>query len=324
LNRGDGTFEDISESSGVGIGVRHMHQSMMFDANHDGLMDIYVAVDFEPNILWINNGDHTFTDHAPTMHLDNAMNDMGLAISDYNNDGRLDLYITNVYVDDGPPRSWRHNVLYRNDSTRFATAFQDRSLDLAVADGRWGWGTTFLDYDLDGFVDIAATNGWGFDPWTEDASRLFRNVDGVSPFEDVSDDVGFNDTEFGSSLVSFDRDRDGDRDLLQLCNGGRLRLLDNRLDGRGSGHFLTVRPRMDGANHRAIGAVVQVRAKGRIQTRLITAGTSYMGQEPAEAHFGFGVESRVDALVVYWPDGAVSTVTNLPSDRVVTVRSPAE
>ena len=129
-------------------------------------------------------------------------------------------------------------------------------------------------------------------------------------FADVSTDIGFDDTDWGSCLIAFDADRDGDLDLAQACaNGGDLRLLDNRTSPfTRAANWVTVRPRMmRHPNYRAIGAVVRVTTGGVTQSRVLTAGVSFLGQEPAEAHFGLGSATTIDRIDVEWPDGATTT-----------------
>ena len=327
LNRGDGTFRDYSVASGIAAVERSMHQPMMADFNEDGLLDIYVAVDFIENLLWINQGNSTFVDMAAAAGADNAMDDMGLTLGDYDNDGDFDIYITNIYVNPSgdPLTPERHNVLLRNNFSGGQLTFEDVSVATGVEMGHFGWGTTFMDYDNDGLLDLAATNGFLGAPSKTDESRMFRNVQGAAaPFDDVSVAVNFNDTFWGSSLVAFDYDRDGDLDLLQVCKDGLLRLLDNEpAEPAASNNYLVIKPRMPVRNRRAIGAVVRVTLPGGpTLSRLITAGTSYLGQEPAEAFFGVGTVSEVDSVTVEWPGGQQTTIANVAVNQVLVVNAP--
>jgi hypothetical protein len=169
------------------------------------------------------------------------------------------------------------------------------------------------------------TNGFWDDGPDEDQSRLFMNLgSGPDWFEDVSAATGFDDPYWGSALLALDLDRDGDLDLVQTCNGtgpqpSAIRVLENRPTGKATGRYLCVRPRMPGANHRAIGAVVRVVAGDLEMMRLITAGTSFLGQEPAEAFFGFGLREQADLVVVEWPGGGRTELTDVELDRVLTI-----
>ncbi|MCH7597105.1 MAG: VCBS repeat-containing protein [Planctomycetes bacterium] len=320
FNNGDGTFSDVSESSGIREGMFWDHQCMMYDFDQDGWLDVYVAEDFGPNHLWINQHDGTFVDMAPAAGADNSMNDMGLTLGDYDRDGDFDIYMTNICgVDD--PDLLGYNVLLRNDSTPGQLQFVDVSPSLGVGCAGWGWGTTFMDGDGDGWIDIAATNGFLIsDRVPVDASKFYLNLGGdPTTFVEESADVLFNDTYWGSALIAFDSDRDGDLDLVQVCADGPLRLLENRQEKGSGGNYLVVKPRMPGPNHFAIGAVVRITVNGQQMMRLITAGTSYLGQEPAEAFFGLGTSNFVERLEINWPDGTVSVLWSIDSNQVLTV-----
>lgn len=192
-------------------------------------------------------------------------------------------------------------------------------------DAGWGWGTTFLDADNDGDLDLAVTNGFFSNQWPADESRFFQN-DGGSPvtFSDVSAAVGFNDTFWGSSLIALDFDRDGDLDLIQACaDGGPLRLLENQRSGQALlNSYLVVQPRLSGANHWAIGSTVRVRVGSTWMSRALLAGSSLLGQEPAEAFFGLGTTSMVDEVVVEWPDGTTTTITDVAANQIIEVVAP--
>ncbi len=316
LNNGDGTFSDISATCGLGGTSEGHWQPAMYDFDGDGWIDIFAAIDFTANHLWINQSQATFADMASSAGVDTAWNDMGVTIGDYDNDGDFDIYVTEIHELD------RHNLLYRNDSSGDTLQFTDVADAAGVADTSFGWGATFLDADNDGRLDLAATNGF-YDPrWASDPSRFFLN-EGGNPvtFTDVSEAVGFNDTLWGSSLIALDFDRDGDLDLLQTCAApGPLRLLENQRSGAAlENNYLVIQPRMGGPNGRAIGAVVRVSVGGLDLARLITAGTSHMGQEPAEAFFGLGSASIVDVVTVQWPDGRETVLSNVASNQVLVV-----
>lgn len=322
LNNKNGTFTNIGVSSGIsnGLGMPRetSWQPIMFDVNGDGWLDIFVCVDFAPNKLFINNGNNTFTNIAAVAGVASAWNEMGIALADYNGDGKIDIYITNVDREEMGVQ--RHNVLYRNDTVGANIAFTDVSVALGVDHGYWGWGTTFIDGDRDMFVDIAEVNGTTSDPlWTNLPSRFFRN--NGTTFDEVSASVGFGQINIGSALNAFDADRDGDLELIQTCGAGcTLLLLDNVQAESADNHYIVVKPRMDGPNRFAIGATVKLVAGGRTQVRVITAGTSFLGQEPAEAFFGLGSNTMVSEITIKWPSGGgTSVVSQIAADQVRTI-----
>ncbi len=317
LNDGDGTFTDISASAGMPSFGYHW-QPTFHDWNGDGWLDIHYVTDFSPNHLWINQGDNTFVDVAATAGVDNAWNDMGQSLGDYDNDGDLDIYVTNITT------STRNNILFRNDSTAGGLQFTRVSFEAGVAQGGWGWGCTFFDADNDGDLDLAATNGWFSGLAHDDASVFYRNEGGEPvTFSDASASAGLDDTYWGSSLNALDYDRDGDLDLVQSCNGSgiqphRMRLIENETTT--GNHYLVVRPRMAGANYRAIGAIIRIEVGGVSHMRLITAGISAFGQEPAEAFFGLGTATLVDRVVIEWPNGRRTELEDVAADQILDVQ----
>ncbi|MFG0285296.1 MAG: ASPIC/UnbV domain-containing protein, partial [Phycisphaerales bacterium JB039] len=132
---------------------------------------------------------------------------------------------------------------------------------------------------------------------------------------------GFDDTDWGMGLIALDVDRDGWLDVLQACNEpGPLRLRRCMPEPPASAnHWLVVRPRMEGPNTRAIGAVVRVTTSSGTRMRQITAGTSVLSQEPPEAHFGLGADDTVRELVIEWPGGGVSVRRNLAPDQIIDI-----
>lgn len=311
-NDGTGAFLDVTASSGVGSATYPAQwQPVFVDLDQDGWQDLYIAVDFHKNLLFMNQGNGTFVDVAPAVGAAARMNDMGATVLDYDQDGDWDLYTTNIYK---YPAEMKYNLLLRNDGGLFT----DVSIAAGVSDGGWGWGTTSFDADLDGWVDLAATNGW-FNSYPKDATKMFLNLQGRG-FVDIAKSCRLDDVYWGSGLVAFDHDRDGDLDVMQTTDQNLLRLLECQAPV--GHHSLTVRPRMPGPNSHAIGAVVKTFAGGLMNMRLIHCGTSFFSQEPAEALIGLGAASVVDALVVEFPGGSVSTLDDVAADQLLTIFPP--
>lgn len=293
-------------------------QSVLCDFNGDGWLDIYNAVDFFENQLWLNQGDGTFVDVAEAAGVNFAFNDMGVTLGDYDEDGDFDIYVTNIFED------IKHNLLLRNESTIDEVRFDEVSASAGVDNTDFGWGCTFFDANNDTILDLAVTNGWFNGIGFEDNSRMFLgSTKTPGTFEDISDAAQFNDFLFGSCLISADINRDGDLDLLQVCNPaafeGPFRVLENQLYEQSStANWLVVRPRQADQNHWAIGAIVTVEVGERSFVRLIGAGTSIHGQQPAEAAFGLGAAEIVDRVIVKWPFGDTSVWENVAAGQVFT------
>jgi hypothetical protein len=316
-NNGDGTFTNISAASGINTTTDRAWQAIFCDFNGDHRQDIYMAIDFTEDRLWINQGGGTFIDAGPSTGIDFGIAEMGVAPGDYDNDGDIDLFVTNIDT---------YNRLHRNDTSDEVPVFTNIAEEHAMNNTGWAWGCTFFDADNDGLLDLAVTNGNRTTNAT-DSSAFFLNEGGRPPvFALSSGAVDFDDTTWGSCLISFDYDRDGHMDLLQstreapMFNVARVRLLRNTPESISSrGNVLAIRPRQDGPNHWAIGAVVRISIGDSTMTRLITAGTSFMGQEPAEAHFGVGNARRIDAITIEWPNGDESQYDGLLANRLFTI-----
>lgn len=322
-NNKNGSFTDKSISSLIGPDFQFRWQPMLFDFNDDGYLDIYCSVDFDSNEMWINKGDGTFENMAAETFSDSAFNEMGLTLGDYDNDGDMDIYATNISrVSDGV---LRHNILLKNlQSTTGLLVFSEVANSLQVGASGWDWGTTFFDSNNDGRLDLVTTNGWTPSEWAPDDSKLWLNL-GDGLFGDISVSSSFNDTYDATSLMAFDMDRDGDLDLLQTLKSNRdidlpLLLYENKLnENTNNGNYIVIKPRTEEANHFAIGSVVKVRANGENQMRLISAGTSLYGQEPAEAFFGIGSSEVISELKIIWPDKSETVLNNVDVNQEITI-----
>lgn len=314
MNKG-GTFSDIG--SGQLTSQKALYwQSLLYDLNKDGLMDIYQNVDTGENFFWLNKAGGTFTEIGEETQLNTNFEEMGIALGDYDNDEDMDIYISNIRG------SNTHNVLFRNDSGSDFLSFSEIAKDLQVHEGGWGWGVTFFDANNDGFLDLAANNGitldWRMPP------KFWLN-DGSGGFSDASAEVGFVDDLDGTTLISLDFDRDGDLDLVESLKNTEgdipeLRLLKNQLENsEEQGNYLVVKPRMMGTNHFAIGSTVKIHMGDIILSRPILGGTSFYGQEPAEAFFGLGEKTHIDKVTVEWPGGGLTSKGNITANQIITI-----
>ncbi len=328
-NNGDGTFSDVSASSGIagapskGLGVA----TADFDAN--GFPDVFVANDAVPNQLWLNQGDGTFREGALLLglavdSLGSAGAGMGVALGDADNDGDLDLYVTQIFNE--------NNDFFRNLGTM---GFAEETASARLIGPDWaltGFGTGFFDFDNDGDLDLAVANGRimrgtlltdgntpGYWDHYAEPNLLFEN-DGTGTFSNVSAQSG----AFGSliensrGLVFGDMDNDGDVDLLVVNEGGRARLLRN--DVAGKGHWLLVNAIDPRLRRHALGARISVVADGRTLHRIVAPAYSYLSSSDPRVHFGLGGARRVERIEVRWPDGRIETFPGGPADRIITLR----
>lgn len=307
-NDGRGTFRDVSETAGIskadgaGLGVAAA------DFNDDGRLDFYVANDASANQLWINKGNGTFVDEAllAGVALSNdglPEGSMGLAVGDADNDGDVDIFVTNI--------TGETHAYYRN---RGGGAFEDARLQAGLGAPTapyTGFGTDWFDYDGDGLLDLFVANGAvtlleavtaGRLPFSQ-PNQLFHNRGGAR-FEDVTVGSGpaLQLSEVSRGAAFGDVDNDGDIDVLVTNNNGRARLLLNQIGARR--HWMQVRLEGVQDNRQGLGARVGVRRKDlpTLWRRARTDG-SYLSASDPRVHFGLGQNSAVDEVIVEWPSG---------------------
>ena len=324
INNADGTFTEAGAATGIGAQITTKWQPLFHDMNGDGCLDVLVSYDFSENNLYMNPGTGApplLQDVAQQVGIGTAFNEMGVAPGDPDRDGDLDFYMTNIHGLDPGTGVPEFNVLFRNDTVDQTIAFTETAQAAGVDAGGVGWGAVFADFDNDGWEDLAEANTREFP--TDVSTKLWRNcATGVLEFEDQSATSGMATIEPCTALMTFDSDGDGDLDLLMPSLDGSLHLLENQLTPAGAS-YLVVRPRMPGMNRRAIGATVRATmADGSIMVRLITAGSSFASQQPAEAFFGLGAATSVAELRITWPDATETIMRNVAADQVLVVESP--
>jgi enediyne biosynthesis protein E4 len=324
-NNGNGTFTDVSEKAGVADKSGYYGLSSVFiDLNNDGKPDLVVADDSTPNYVYLNKGDGTFEDASYASGY--ALNEngretasMGIALGDYQNNGRIDLFNT-TFSDD-------YDVLYHNDGD---ANFTDVSYEAGVAEPTvpfLGWGDAFLDYDNDGWKDLFLSNGhvypavdkndWG----TTFAERplLFRNLQGRRfELQPAVTGTGMAVVRPGRGAAAGD-----------LFNDGKLDVVINNVDSSPTllrnvnpdHHHWVGLKLVGGAKgpHDAIGATVYLTANGMRQRGDVYSGGSYASSSDQRVHFGIGDAGKVDAIEVHWPDGTVEKVQLPGVDRIFTV-----
>jgi hypothetical protein len=324
-NNGDGTFTDVSVTAGVSDPRGYYGLASVFvDVDDDGWIDLLVANDSVPKYLYRNKHDGTFEDISYLSGF--ALNDegrvqasMGIAVGDYNRDGKVDFYVTN-FSDD-------YNALYRNDGE---ASFSDVSFAAGIANLTipfLGWGTGFLDYDNDGLLDVFVANGhvypdvdkqdWGT-TWAQ-RPLLLRNLNG-SKFEEVpaATGSGLADVVCARGAAFGDLFNDGHIDVVLNVMDSTPVLLRNLV--KNSNHWLTLKLVGGPKSPRdAVGAKGFVTAGGIRQRGDVFSGGSYASSSDQRLHFGLGSAARVDKVEIQWPSGAKEEVRIPSVDRIVTV-----
>ncbi len=325
--KADGIFEDVSVRTGVNDPQKYYGFASAFvHVNEDKLLDLIVVNDSTPNQLYINKGDGTFEETGYPSGI--ALNEngreqagMGLAVGDYDNDGKVDFHITN-FSDDS-------NVLYHNDGEGNFTdvTFQAGLGEVSIP--FLGWGTSFVDFDNDAWQDLFVVNGhvypsvdahqWG----TSYAQQplLFRNL-GNGKFERVAAAPGSGLAHAwpGRGLAVGDLDRDGRLDLVVNNVDAKPAVLRNVASQ--TGHWLALRLVADATKKNpkdAIGSVVYL-TTGKVRQRQdVVSGAVYCSQNDLVLHFGLGAATKIDKLEVQWPDGTVESFVVPAVDKTITI-----
>lgn len=326
-NDGDGTFTDVTVKSGVdnngkGMGI------LFTDYNNDGHPDIFVANDAVEDFLYHNNRDGTFTDVAVSAGIaynseGRATASMGIANGDYDNDGLLDLFITNF--------SLEVNSLFHNDGDGFysMTTFESGLAEPSFS--QLGFGTHFLDADNNGTLDLFVANGHVWDNVVKITPSLsykqkcqfFTNT-GTGIFRDISENVGafFTKPVVARGSAIGDYDNDADMDILVSCSNDSPVLLRN--DTQIRNNWLKIELIGTKSNRDGIGSKVIVRIGDLTQVKEVTCGGSYASGSELVLHFGLGTSSKVDSIEVKWQSENSQRLENISVNQVIRIEEIGE
>jgi enediyne biosynthesis protein E4 len=322
-NNGDGTFADVSESSGIAKSSGDAIGSVSVDFDNDGWPDIYVANDSTPSELYHNNHNGTFSEIAQDVGAafsadGDVQGGMGLAVGDYDADGWFDIFKTN-FSDDTP------NLYHNIGGGRFDDAVF--SAGLGTLTSLVGWGAGFLDVDNDGWLDLLYVNGHVYpevDRYKMDSAYrqprvLYRNL-GTGRFENVSSRAGPAFSErFSSRGAAFgDFNNDGRVDVVIANMNDKPSLWLN--DSVNPNHAILLSLTGTRSNRSAIGTRVRLLAGGHSQIEEVHSGDSVMSMSDLRLHFGLGNANRVDAIEISWPSGLIERLQDLPVDRIIFLR----
>jgi hypothetical protein len=334
-NNCDGTFTNVSEKAGVADNAGYYGLGAVFaDVNNDGKIDLLVGNDSTPNYLYLNKGDGTFKDvsYASGFALNDAGREtasMGLAVGDYQNNGRLAIFDT-TFSDDYKP-------FYRNEGDG---NFTDISYELGIAEVSvpfLSWGDAFIDYDNDGWKDLLMSDGhvypeadkynWGTS-WKQ-RPMLFHNLEGkrfeVAPAVEGS---GLADVIAGRGMAVGDLFNDGKIDAVINVEDGHPVLLRNVNPDHN--HWLELKlvgsckfKASPCSPVDAVGTTVSVTANGMKQRGDVISGGSYLSSNDPRPHFGLGTAIKIDDIEIHWPDGKVEHVAVPGIDRIATITEGA-
>ena len=328
-NRGNGTFEDVTATSGIFDSSSKSLGVAMLDYDHDGWPDLLVTNDTQPNKLYRNQRKGTFKDVAVEAGIafsaeGKARAGMGVDVADFENSGSSGIAITNFDNE-------MMGLYLSSAGGNFGDVALQAGIGLASKD-KLGFGCVFLDANLDGALDLAVVNGH-IDDTVRNVNgvgyaqppQLFLN-DGKGRFVDVAADLGggFSQAKVGRGLAYGDFDRDGDLDLLITTNNGPAYLYRNDWIGSGltakdqAARNRSIRFRLVGtkSNRDALGAAVKIFHGGTSQSRLVKGGSSYLSQSELPLTFGLGQRDHIDRVVIVWPSGRTEEYKNLAASKM--------
>ncbi len=320
-NEGGGRFRNVttesgfSKSAGKGMGIG------IADFNQDGLMDVFVANDTEPNFLYVNHGNGKFTEEA--MFLGVALNEeaavvsgMGCDVKDFDNDGWVDVFYSNLQT--------QIFGLFRNELGKYfeyvSPGFGVQKLSRRFS----GWSNAFIDYNNDGWKDIYSSNG-DVDYMGDNAAQhdtLWENASGNS-FVDVSEGLGKDFLHVGYQRGSAigDLNDDGNLDLIVTSLNEKPRILMS--SGGSKNHWLLLDIRGTKANRDAIGTTLTLTtSSGRRLYNHVTTSVGFMSSSDKRVHFGLGQETSIKEIEIRWPGGAVRKLTDVRADQILRVEEP--
>lgn len=349
-NNGDGTFTDVTAKAGInntGFTAALGHA----DYDNDGWQDFYIANDFGPDKLYRNNGDGTFADVTQKTIGVDGKKGMNVDFGDFNNDGFLDIYVTNITE----PWFRECNMFWLNMGNG---TFVNVSQENGTCDTGWGWAGKFLDFDNDGLLDLYVANGFisGSDEdyvkdvglWqsgqlktggTElidalswpgvngktfcgyERNRLFHNQ-GNDTFIDVAKESGVDLIYDSRGVCLMDFDNDGAMDMLVTNSNQEPVLYHNCLAKRNN--WIELKLKGVQSNRNAIGARISITTGKTTQIREINCGNGYASQSTVRAHFGLGENTRADAIQIKWPGGLTQTLKDVRANQILSLIEPSK
>lgn len=306
-NNGDGTFTDVTATAGVSnFDVLNLTVTWL-DYNNDGYQDIYLANDFEQgNTLFKNNGDGTFTDVSVSSGADLHFAAMGLAVGDYNNDGFVDIYVSNSPVGNG---------LLKNNGDG---TFTDVAASLGLLINKISWGANFVDYDNDSDLDlfVSVSHGAGMtDP--ESQNVLFKNNGDGTFSTPIYTWIDLDKSQsYGNAIGDFNND--GWSDIAVLNGyGTKTSLWQN--SGNPDNNWLKLKLVGTSSNKDAIGAVIDVTIGANTFRRFVQSQISFQSQNSLTQIIGVGTATTIDEVKVTWPSGLVGVYTNVAANQTLTL-----
>jgi hypothetical protein len=338
-NTGNGHFVEVTDKAGFGKHTGWTLDIGHGDFNNDGFQDVYLACDYGTDRIFFNNGDGTFTEKTETATGFDTRKGMNADVADYDNDGWLDIYVTNI-TDEYMKEC---NMLWHNNHDG---TFTDVSRETNTCETLWGWSAKFGDFDNDGWKDLFVVDGlrsggkdnyipvvvnlitqpgvdftdarlWpniGNMSWSGyQKKKMFRNLGGQA-FKEISAEAGVDNDKDGRGIGMGDFDNDGRLDLYQ-ANADQMPYLYRGVT-EGGGNWVQFKLTGTKSNRDAIGARITLKAGGLTQIHEIDGGNGYAGQSTKRAHLGVGKATKVDSVEIHWPSGLVESIDGVQINKI--------
>jgi hypothetical protein len=323
-NNRDGTFTNVTKAAKIFQPNGKNLSVAAADYDNDGWPDLFVANDGIDVYLYHNEHNGTFKEVALTTGIaltanGNAMAAMCMSLGDYDNDGLLDLYISDF--------QGASDHIWHNDGQGFLEEVSERAGLTTATQGVLSFGGGFFDYDNDGRLDLFIANGHVYEGVEKTApnihykqiNSLFHN-DGNGRFSDVTaiSGTGFTTPHVGRGAAFGDFDNDGYEDIVVANNGDTPLLLHNNGAATGN-HFVNLKLIGTRSNRDGMGARIRLTSGGISQIREVSGGGSYLSQSDLRAHFGLGRQTRIDGIEISWPSGLRQSLKGIEADRFYVV-----
>ena len=313
-NNGDGTFTNVTEEAGLDLTGFLSFCSAFFDYDKDGFQDIYVANDkfFTPNLLYRNNGDGTFESVGEATGADLYMGAMSTTIDDYNNDGWLDIYVTNFYPPEDDEGVVGNAFLRNNGDGTFTNVAEETGTRFDSV----GWGAVFLDADNDTDHDLYVSGNVSDQSNLLEAAFYENQGDGTFLIPETAGFVGDNGSSFSNAIG--DVDNDGYPEIVVMNNGfEEIYVWKNETPQ--DNNWLKVKLEGTESNRMGIGSWIRISAGGQEQYHYTVCGEGFLAQNSAYEFFGLGEATTIDFIEVTWLSGQVDFYENIDANLSLTI-----
>jgi hypothetical protein len=285
-----------------------------------------MASDYFNSVYFINQDGLHFTDNSQHLTLNkNDLHGMGATVADIDNDGDLDWFVTNIiqYQKQQGSLKYSGNKLFQNNGNG---SFTDISYASNIYNGGWGWASCISDFNNDGLLDIFNTNGWAmnsdadgkYESHHNDTIKLFLATES-GKFTENNVDIGLKDQGQGRSVVCFDKDSDGDIDILLLNHDKDVNALVFYENTMKLNNYLNIDLKAQNKNIFAIGARIYLSAtinnQEVTQMREVNINSNFTSQTPSQVHFGLGQTTEITQIKIIWPDGTEDILTNISANQ---------